>query len=221
MFLPIIILAVSLSLDAFGVGMSYGIRKIKIPFFSKIIICFFSILYAGIALAGGKSLSLILPPYISKLIGISILLIMGLWIIIQALIKKENHSKTLTYNTIYKEKTLLKVAIKSLGITIKVIKNPNEGDIDKSGKIEFGESILLGLALSIDAIGVSLGSALAGFHSFIIPFAVGIFQFAFLYIGTYLGNKFALIKKINKKALAILPGLLLIILALVNALSTF
>ena len=59
--------------------------------------------------------------------------------------------------------------------------------------------MLLGLALSVDAIGVTLGVSLTGFYSVFIPFAAGIFQFAFLYAGTYLGEKFTLIEKVNKK----------------------
>ncbi|NLI58023.1 MAG: sporulation membrane protein YtaF [Clostridium sp.] len=215
MVFSIVLLAISLSLDAFGVGLSYGVRKIKIPMFSKIIICFFSIFYAGIALIGGKYLSSFLPQNISKIIGILILFGMGTLIVIQALIKKDNQQYSLC-SYINEEKTLVKIAIKSLGITVKIIKNPIEGDIDKSGKIEFVESILLGLALSVDAIGVTLGVSLTGFYSIFIPFAAGIFQFAFLFAGTYLGKKFALIEKVNKKAMAILPGLLLLALALIN-----
>lgn len=215
MAFSIILLAISLSLDAFGVGLSYGIRKIKIPIFSKVIICFFSIFYAGIALIGGKSLATFLPQNISKIIGITILFVMGTIIIIQGLVKKDDNKYSLR-SYINKEKTLVQIVIKSFGITIKVIKNPVECDINRSGKIEFAESILLGLALSVDAIGVTLGISLAGSYSIIIPFTVGIFQFAFLYMGTYLGKKFASIKKLNKKVIAILPGLLLLILAVIN-----
>ncbi|HHX18318.1 MAG TPA: sporulation membrane protein YtaF [Clostridium sp.] len=215
MVFSVILLAFSLSLDAFGVGLSYGVRKIKIPMFSKIIICFFSIFYAGIALIGGKYLASFLPQNISKIVGITILFVMGTLIVIQTLIKKDTQQYP-SYSYINEEKTLAKIAIKSLGITVKVIKNPVEGDIDKSGKIEFVESILLGLALSVDAIGVTLGVSLTGFYSIFIPFAAGLFQFAFLFAGTYLGEKFALIEKVNKKAMAILPGLLLLALALIN-----
>lgn len=211
----IILLAVSLSLDALGVGLTYGLRKIKVPLSSKLIICFFSILYAGAALLAGRSLSTIISPDISKLIGVIILLGMGIWIILQALFKKDNGSLPAD-DYIGKERTLLKIVIKSLGITIKVIKNPGEGDLDKSGTIEISESILLGLALSVDAIGVALGSALAGFHSMFIPFAVGLCQLIFLYTGTFLGERFSLVQKINKRFVSAFPGILLIILALIR-----
>ena len=208
MIFSIIVLAISLSLDAFGVGIVYGVKQIKIPLPSKLIICFFSILYAGIALVIGKSLSGILSPILAKLVGITILGLMGVWIIIQAILKEKTSNST--------DETLWQVAIKSLGITIQVIRNPMEFDVDKSGAIDTPESLLLGLALSVDAIGVGIGSALTGFYSPVIPFAIGLFQLVFLYIGTYLGDKVTLLNKINKTVLALLPGVLLIFLALIR-----
>ncbi|MGE5583192.1 MAG: sporulation membrane protein YtaF [Bacillota bacterium] len=212
MFFSLIILAVSLSIDALGVGIVYGLKKVKIPFGSKVVICLFSIFYAGIALITGKSLALFLPPAAAKLTGISILGLMGLWIIIQALLKETD----LTENKGSTDQTLCKVVIKSLGITIQVIRNPMEFDIDKSGAIDAAESVLLGLALSVDAIGVGIGSALTGFYSPLIPFIIGLFQLIFLYAGTFLGEKITLKSKINKRALSLLPGFLLIFLALIR-----
>jgi putative sporulation protein YtaF len=208
MLFSIVVLAISLSLDALGVGIVYGVKQVRIPLSSKLIICFFSILYAGIALLIGKSLSRILSPILAKLVGISILGLMGIWIIIQALLKESARNST--------DETLWQIAIKSLGITIQVIRNPLEFDIDQSGAIDTPESLLLGLALSVDAIGVGIGSALTGFYSPVIPFAIGFFQMVFLYIGSYLGDQVTMLNKINKKVLALLPGVLLILLALIR-----
>jgi putative sporulation protein YtaF len=208
MIISIMILAISLSLDALGVGLVYGLKKVKIPLISKLVICLFSIIYAAIALVIGRALSGILAPFFAKLLGITILVLMGIWIILQALFKDVAGNST--------ERTLWKVAIKSLGITIQVIRNPMEFDIDKSGAIDTPESLLLGLALSVDAIGVGVGSALTGFYSPLIPLAIGLFQMFFLYTGTYLGEKVTLFNKINKKALSLLPGILLIVLALIR-----
>lgn len=212
MIFSIAILAVSLSLDALGVGVVYGLRRIRIPLVPKLVICFFSIFYSGASLLIGKYLSAILPVYVSKAIGITILILMGTWIIIQALLKKED-TVIPGDETAARDETLVKIVIKSLGITIHIIKNPIECDIDKSGVIDISESLLLGFALSVDAIGAGIGSALAGFRSMFIPISVGLCQLTFLYAGTYLGEKFSTIEKINKKALSALPGILLIFLA--------
>jgi putative sporulation protein YtaF len=208
MIFSLIVLAISLSLDALGVGLVYGLKKVEIPFPSKLVICFFSIIYAGLAIIVGKAFSYVLPPIFAKALGITILSFMGIWIIVQALLKDAAEKST--------EPTLWQVAIKSLGITIQVIRNPMEFDIDKSGAIDTPESLLLGLALSVDAIGVGIGSALTGFYSPAIPFAVGIFQLIFLYIGTFLGQKFTLLQQMNQKILSLVPGILLIFLAIIR-----
>lgn len=210
-----VILAVSLSLDALGVGLVYGLRKIKIPVSSKLIICLFSIIYSGVALLAGKALSVVLSPLTSKIFGMTILILMGTWIIIQALVKDENDFNAVKGPAI-EEKTLLKIVIKSLGITIQVVRNPIQFDMDRSGVIDTPESFLLGLALSLDAIGVGIGSALVGFYSMLIPLMVGVFQLIFLNAGIYVGEKFDGAGKINAKALSVLPGVILIFLAVMR-----
>ena len=188
MILSSFLLAISLSLDAFTVGLVYSIKKINIPITSKIIICFLSILYAGISLKIGKTISVFLPTLYSTIIGVLILFVMGLLIIINSLLKSKNN----------------------------VITQSIKSDADKSGTIDIRESLLLGLTLSMDSIGVSIGSALAGFYSMLIPFTIGLFQITLLCLGIYFGRKFASSNKINPNLIAILPGILLIILAILR-----
>lgn len=211
MLLSIVVLALSLSLDALGVGIAYGLRKVKIPLKSAICICMLSMMYAWVSLFFGKSLTSVLTPAMSKFIGLLILTLMGIWIIIQGLIKKEDKTERAEKD----DEVVLKLGIRSLGVTIQVIKNPVRCDIDHSGTIDLKESLLLGLALSMDAIGVGIGSALAGFHGSIIPLTIGVCQFALLYVGLYLGNK-VVGMKVNKKLIAVLPGILLILLAILR-----
>lgn len=211
MTLTIILLAVSLSTDALGVGTVYGLRRIRIPLPSKLFICFFSIVYSAIAQALGKTLGNILTKDLSGLIGVGILFFMGIWVILQAILGKNDAPAK---KKVSKTGTLLEIAIKSLGITIQIIKNPIEVDLDKSGTIDLRESILLGFALSLDAIGVGIASALAGYQSILIPFVVGLFQLIFLYIGLFVGNRITSYGRGNKKVISIIPGVLLIMLGL-------
>lgn len=176
MFFSILLLAISLSIDAFGLGIAYGLRKIKFPIISMIIICLFSFFYSTLALFAGQYISCIISTNVSKYIGISILFSMGLWI----------------------------------------IRNPLDVDINDSGCLHIKESILLSLALSIDSIGVGVASALSGLISLLVPLFTGIFQFLFLLIGTTLGKKLLHPSFKNKKILSILPGLILILFAILR-----
>ena len=214
MLFSILLLAISLSMDAFGAGLIYGLRQIKIPITSKLLITMFSVIYTSAALFVRKSLSKVVPFSVSKKLGVSILIMMGVWIIIQTLLQK-NEEHSLPTETA-SPKTLLKIGIKSLGITIHIFKNPIKFDLDSSGTIDTVESLLLGLGLSLDAIGVGIGSALLGFHSFFIPLTVGLFQWLSLSFGTYLGEKFASIFNPNQKWFGLIPGILLLFLALLR-----
>ncbi len=214
MVLSVILIAVSLSVDAFVAGIAYGIRKVRIPLVSKLVICFMSVFYSGFALIAGRAVYRILPEAVAGLAGTVILAAMGLVIILQAILKKENGASD--KSTCVKKETLVQIAVKSLGITIQVIRNPHEGDIDRSGSIDLREALLLGLALSMDAIGVGVGSALAGIGSFWIPVASGIFQMLLLYMGTRIGSKLGDSTRLNKKVVSVIPGILLITLALVR-----
>lgn len=214
MIFSIILLALSLSLDAFSAGLVYGLRQIKIPLSSKLLISLFSFVYTSIALFAGKSISEVIPLSVSKLLGVAILVLMGIWIIIQTLLKNEPNRAC--HSELISTKTLLKIGIKSLGITIHIFKNPVEFDIDSSGAIDTTESLLLGLGLSLDAIGAGIGSALLGFHSLIIPLAVGCFQWLSLSLGSYLGKKCALNFNLNHKWLGLIPGVILIFLAILR-----
>lgn len=210
----IILLAVALSIDALGIGVSYSLRGIQIPIGAKIIIAMLSVLFTFIAVLLGKSIVYMFPPYISKFIGIAILLFMGLWIISQG-IKKDEKKET----EILKEDTIINIIIKSLGITIKVIRNPLSCDFDKSAKIDPFEAIYMGIALSIDSIGVGIGSAIAGVNSLIIPFTVGFFQLLFLYLGDFIGKKLLMFEKIDSRIWVVLSGVLLIIIAIIRCFS--
>lgn len=214
MIFSIVLLALSLSVDAFSAGLVYGLRQIKIPLSSKLLISLFSVIYTFIALLAGKSLSQMVPYSFSKLFGVAILTLMGIWIIIQTYVKKETDHLTPTRPN--SAKTLLKIGIKSLGVTIHILKNPVEFDLDSSGVIDTAESLLLGLGLSLDAIGVGIGSALLGFHSLLIPLSVGLFQLLSITLGFLIGENCALKFDFNQKWLGLIPGIILIILALIK-----
>ena len=83
MFLTYLILALSLSIDSIGIGVTYGFRKTRIPIFSKLILFLVSVFFTSIALYFGKTLTHILPDFIATFVGSAILIIMGIWILIQ------------------------------------------------------------------------------------------------------------------------------------------
>ncbi len=213
MILGVILLAVSLSMDSFGIGISYGIRDIKISIRAKIIMCFISIVFTSISMLLGNILTNVMPGNLSKFIGAGMLILFGLFIIFESFYKKSK-----VKNDDDKPKGLLKKFFKSLGISVKIIRNPICGDIDKSSDIDCREAIYLGVALSIDAFGAGIGYAVSGFNSMFIPVVTAAFQYVFLSCGWFFGKRLRIFNNVDSQIFVVISGALLIVLSVVRLL---
>lgn len=209
--MAVLLMVLSVNLDSLGVGFSYGVRGVHIPLFSIAIISCFSILYSSLAIFAGSLMIHIMPLWLSKTLGVGILLAMGVTIIVNALRKKKD-----TPPPEPKSGTLLNWGIKSLGITISVVRDPSACDFDRSKRIDAREAMYLGLALSVDAIGVGLGSALGGITAYYIPLFVGLSQLVLLSAGLGVGRMLSKRVNIDQRVCGVAAGALLIVLALLR-----
>ena len=201
-----IVLAISVSIDALGIGITYGIKSTKISVFSKAILFCITLLITSLSVFIGDIISSILPVNFANYIGICILIFLGLWIMYQS-IKKEtsiNRSIKKDYNFF----------IKSLGVTIKIIRDPITSDLDASKRIDFKEAIYLGFALSLDSIGIGICSSIVGFTSFIFPLFIAFFQLLFLSFGIIIGSKINSYFNLPKNIWSIISGILLILIGI-------
>ena len=206
MIISVILLSISLSIDSLGIGTTYGLRGITLSNKAKIIISVQSILITGLALLIGRTTANIFPT-ISKNIGIFMLIFMGVLIIYQGL-----NSNTKKTEIPKKNNTIFSLIIKSLGITIQIIRTPRYCDMDNSKQIDIKEGLYLGLALSIDSIGAGFGSGASGIFMPILPFLTALCQIIFLSSGILLGKKLKCAKKIKENIWTMVSGILLIII---------
>lgn len=212
MILSIIVFAFALSLDGFGVGVSYGFRKIKIPWKSLLIICISSASAIAVSMFAGKMLASILSTHIAELIGGLALILVGLWLLIQVWVNRLTPKSTGEITELENPFHVFKISIPSLGLIVNVLKEPAKADLDSSGTISLNESLLLGFALAMDALGAGLGAAMTGFHPVITPLVVGVVKLVLVKTGLYLGSHNLLSTLQNK--LEILPGLIILIMGL-------
>lgn len=191
--LIIIFLAVSLSLDALGIGAAYGARGITIPTFAKLILTVESLLLMGLAILFGNRLRLIFSPEAAKYIGVILLLLMGFWLCIQGILAKKGAKK------------------EADGIhAMNLLQTPTACDRDKSSTLDASEAILLGFVLSLDSLGAGLGAGAAGLSIIRLSTAIALFQIAFLTLGTICGKKIADTSNIPESLWSIISGALLI-----------
>ena len=87
----LILMAISLSIDSFIIGITYGALKIKIEFIYKFIIAIISFLITFFALAIGSYLKNIFSSKITNLIGSSFLFLIGLNLIRKSFCHKQNN----------------------------------------------------------------------------------------------------------------------------------
>lgn len=210
--LAVLLLAVSLSMDALGIGISYGLRGIRTPWKARLTICLISMLFTGLAVGLGNVLLLVIPPAAARLLGSGMLVLLGLFIIVQSFLEKNKEPKRREK----KDDTIVDIALKSLGITIKIIRNPASCDFDHSKHIDVLEAIYLGVALSIDSFGAGISSAVSGVNSYLVPVAAGLCQLLFLCGGDCLGRRLTLFKRVDSQVFVVISGTLLIVLAMVR-----
>ena len=85
MFLAILILAISVSIDSFGIGITYGIRNTTIGKLSATVLFFLSMLFSSISIFLGNVIFSIIPENVVKFISIILLFGMGIWIILETI----------------------------------------------------------------------------------------------------------------------------------------
>lgn len=211
------ILALAVSLDGFGVGIMYGLRKIKIPLVSIIIIAICSGAIIFISMQMGVFLLKFLPPFIAKLIGSLILVSIGIWAIIQMKIQRKNDKEREPVAIISDEKkTIVHIELKRIGLVIEILKKPVKADVDRSGVISASEAAFLGIALSLDAFGAGIGAALIGFSPLLTSVVIALSSGCFILLGLRTGYIFS--ETIWIRRLTVLPGIILIVMGLIKLL---
>lgn len=80
-----LVLALSSSIDALGIGITYGIKNTKISFLAKVILFVISISISVLSIWFGNFIRNVLPDSITKLFGNLILIGMGFFVVIQAM----------------------------------------------------------------------------------------------------------------------------------------
>ncbi|MEW6243290.1 MAG: sporulation membrane protein YtaF [Bacillota bacterium] len=177
--LPEFMLALAVSMDGFVVGATYGMRHIRIPLVSLLVIN--SVSAAGVlaTMTAGELICRVAGARVSALAGAAILVLVGLWSIKEALAKR---------HAVQRQETLLRLRLAALGVVVQILREPVAADSDASGTISPGEAFFLGIALALDAMGAGLGAGLTGAHLVLVPATVGIGQMLLVRVGELTGQ---------------------------------
>lgn len=190
-----IVLAVSL--DGFTVGVTYGLRKIRIGFSALCVImcCAFCVVFT--VMSFGSLLRQFLSETVASQIGGLIFIMLGIFILYSQWKQKDRNPPSEDAN-----------------VLTKIIQNPVYADQDFSGVISIHEAIFLGIALALDAFAAGFAASMFGYTPLLTAGLIAIMSGIFLCIGLYLG--YMLAKQNWLKRFVLLPPLLLIIIGLIT-----
>ncbi|MFZ5645317.1 MAG: sporulation membrane protein YtaF [Bacillota bacterium] len=186
-FVTIILFALALNLDAIAAGVAYGVRGIRVPFISIMIISGMSAGAVILSMTAGSKVADMVSTATAHRIGGIILLIIGLWILYQSLTQR-HHKHVVNGEDELLPRTVLQIRIKNLGIVIKILRDPHQADLDRSGLISPGEAVLLGAALAMDALGAGFAVSMLGFTVYTTALVVGLGHIIMTYLGLFIGR---------------------------------
>ncbi|MTI96218.1 MAG: sporulation membrane protein YtaF [Firmicutes bacterium] len=180
----VLLLAFAVSVDGFGVGLAYGLGKMKLPPLSLVLLGLASGTAVLLSMTVGSLISLLFSPEFTARIGGGILVVFGALMLVQQLSKRNR-----------------------AGGLLGLLDEPARADFDRSGTISVREGVVLGLALALDAFGAGFGAAMAGFPPIWTAVAVAGAKILLVGGGFALGESIAAAKWVER--LQVLPGLII------------
>ncbi|RHW30663.1 sporulation membrane protein YtaF [Oceanobacillus profundus] len=199
----LLLLVTAVSLDGFGVGITYGLRKIKVPVIALIIIMLCSGIIVYTSMLVGDLLSFFISKEVAKILGGIILIAIGLFSF-----SKVIRAKLINATSTNKAHTTRIEDIKT------VMTTPDKADLDQSGSISAGEAFLLGLALALDAFGAGIGASMLGYSPALTAVLTACMSGFFLFFGMKLGIFLSQQEKLQR--LTFLPPVILIAIGIFN-----
>lgn len=194
MLVPILLLSISSNMDNFVVGISYGLKRVHIRFLANLVIALITFTGTVLSMLAGKTLLPVVPAHIAEMFGSLILILIGCFCV-----TKYFYSKIKRADTYYSAE------------------DPKKYDKDNSGNIEIFEACTLGLALTINNIGIGIAASISGLsvvETSIVSFFISLMA---IYTGNKIGNGW-LSKFVGSYAEPI-SGLIIIILGIYQIIS--
>lgn len=196
-FLSILLFVIAASLDILVVSLAYGLKDIKINFSSTLVIASISALGTFISMILGKFLVDLIPIKLGDIIGGLVLLLLGFYSI---------------YSYFKEKKILTSHNSENDSSPTFILENPEVADKDKSGNIDFKESLALSLALALNNFGLGIGASISGLNIAFTTISTFIISLIFISLGFYL-SKIIKNKNISKNS-NLIAGIIIIILSL-------
>lgn len=219
--LSLLLITLALNIDALGVGVSYGVRRIKLPLTSLLIISLISMTAISLSMLAGQLVGKAIPQTIAQHAGGAILVIIGIRALYQYFTQNKHDSPGMPFPPDCQagaggdtDEPVFILKMRLLGLIIQILKEPHRADLDMSGAISGREAFLLGTSLALDSLAAGAAISLLGFNIITTALSVSVGQLISIYIGLTLGR--GLDHHLLGRQVAVLPGLILIFLGVIK-----
>jgi len=190
-------LGISTNVDNLGVGVAYGIKRIRIGMMSNLLIAFFNAVGTLVSMTAGETISKLLPATISGYVGDSIIILVGIWGLIN----------TFGFWGSDTEKTRTGEPREIVQLEY-IAQHPEALDPNRTGHLKMRECIPLAFALTITNLATGVGAGLAGYNVGFLVLIMFIFSMLGISVGYFTGRKCSL--ALPGRWPGILSGVLLI-----------
>ena len=178
-----VLFALSASLDALLVGISYGIRGISIRLWQNLLVSLITLLGTCLSMGFGTLLLPILPGSVASRIGSTIVMLLGLYYMTKNLFCRLWQ----TYTT--KSSTCTELQKNSAeDATPPLCAGADDLPSQAKSSDFMREILLMGAALSLNNIGIGLGASISGLPFLSTSVATLFFSVLLLFLGNRLGR---------------------------------
>lgn len=176
------LVALSTSIDALVIGISYGLRKINMTKGIILQINLISTVVIGVSMLMGHSVLYFMSDALARFISSGAIFLLGALFFIQAFIKYKFPQDS------GDGRYIGRVNIEFLGIIIEILRQPEKADFDRSKTIDAKEALFLGTAISLDGGAVGFASSMSGVNIPITMVLCFILNLVCIFVGLNLGG---------------------------------
>jgi putative sporulation protein YtaF len=172
-------LSVSSNLDNVGVGVSYGLRNINVPFGSNLLIAGVTASGTLLSIVLGQAIYRGLSPPLTAVLGGGLIIAAGIWVLAQEALMRRGRERP------DDRRPRADTARSRWGFRqiITILNHPLLADQDFSGHIDPREATALALGLTLNNIPNGLGAGLLGLNAWLTTSAVFLLSIITIWVG--------------------------------------
>ncbi|HEY6226708.1 MAG TPA: hypothetical protein VI282_06265 [Verrucomicrobiae bacterium] len=180
-FIASIWLAISTNVDNFGVGIAYGVKRIRIGSASNLLIACCNAAGTFLSMKAGDAIATVVSPEVCNVLGSCAMVVVGLWALLNTFAFGGSDSEK---NAAGQPREVLQLEY--------VSQHPEILDPDRTGHINLKEVLPLAFALTISNLATGMGARLTGLQIEFVVLLMFLFSVLGISVGYGIGRLFSL-----------------------------